>query len=37
MAIFRDLSVFDPDYIPDVVEFRDRQISELKSCVEPVL
>jgi|Deesub1362B_J571_1020462.scaffolds.fasta_scaffold06510_4 cell division control protein 6 len=37
MAIFRDLSVFDPDFIPDVVRFRDMQITELKSCLQPAL
>lgn len=37
MAIFRNLDVFDPDYIPDVVRFRDRQIRELEGCLQPAL
>ncbi|MEM4291935.1 MAG: cell division control protein Ccd6 [Archaeoglobaceae archaeon] len=37
MVIFRDASVFDPDFIPEFVKFRDRQIEELKNCVQPIL
>ncbi len=37
MGIFRDLGVFDPDYVPDVVKFRDRQIEMLKSCLRPAV
>ncbi len=35
--IFKDLSVFDPDYIPDVVRFRDSQLEELRQCLMPAL
>ncbi|MEM2726989.1 MAG: ORC1-type DNA replication protein [Archaeoglobaceae archaeon] len=35
--IFRDRSVFDPDYVPEQLLFRDLQLRQLKYCIDPVL
>ncbi|WP_202320572.1 ORC1-type DNA replication protein [Archaeoglobus neptunius] len=35
-SLFRNIEVFDPDYIPDEVLFRDGQIRQLVSCIKPV-
>jgi cell division control protein 6 len=35
--IFRRRDVFDPDYVPEEIPFRDRQISQLVSCMQSML
>jgi cell division control protein 6 len=35
--IFRRREVFDPDYVPEEIPFRDRQISQLVSCMQPMI
>ncbi len=37
MSVFKNAEVFDPDYVPPVLFFRDRQIRELAACLEPAL
>lgn len=34
-SVFRNLEVFDPDYIPAELLFRDSQIRQLVSCIKP--
>ncbi len=34
-TIFRDIEVFDPEYVPDEILFRDSQISQLVACLRP--
>jgi cell division control protein 6 len=35
--IFRKREVFDPDYLPEEIPFREKQISQLVSCIDPAL
>ncbi|MEM1672081.1 MAG: ORC1-type DNA replication protein [Archaeoglobaceae archaeon] len=35
--IFKDRAVFDPDYVPEQLLFRDLQLRQLKYCIEPAL
>ena len=37
MKLLSDLNVFDAEYIPEVIHFRDRQISSLLANLEPAL
>ncbi len=34
-TVFRNLEVFDPEYVPDEILFRDTQISQLVACLKP--
>uniref|UniRef100_A0A7C3MA57 ORC1-type DNA replication protein n=1 Tax=Archaeoglobus fulgidus TaxID=2234 RepID=A0A7C3MA57_ARCFL len=36
-TVFKKLEVFDPDYVPDELLFRDSQIRQLVSCIKPAL
>jgi len=37
MSVFRKREVFDPDYVPDQILFRERQLRQLAYCVEPAV
>ncbi len=36
-TIFKDLEVFDPEYVPDEILFRDSQIGQLVACLKPAV
>lgn len=36
-TIFRNPEIFDPDYVPDELLFRDSQIRQLVSCIKPAM
>lgn len=35
MSIFRNRDVFDPDYVPDQLLFRESQLRQLAYCIDP--
>ncbi len=35
MSVFRNKDVFDPDYVPDQLLFRELQLRQLAYCIEP--
>lgn len=36
-TLFKDIEVFDIDYVPETFEYRDEQIQELAHAIRPAL
>ncbi len=36
-SLFKNIEVFDPEYVPDEILFRDSQISQLVACLKPAV
>lgn len=36
-TIFKDINVFDPDYVPEIFNYRDSQLQELAICIRPAM
>ncbi len=36
-TLFREIEVFDPDYVPEQFNYRNNQLSALSGCVKPAL
>lgn len=36
-TVFRDINVFDPDYVPENYRYRESQMEALAVCIRPAL